>query len=67
MIALANQRLALSPRPALRFQVEDSDATASDLAGPFDAVLAFNVLHLLDNLDEAVAALRAPPASRADC
>jgi SAM-dependent methyltransferase len=55
MIALANQRLALSPRPALHFQVDDSDAMASDLAGPFDAVLAFNVLHLLDNLDEAVA------------
>ena len=55
MIALANQRLALSPRPALRFQVEDSDATAGDLNGPFDAVLAFNVLHLLDDLDAATA------------
>ena len=55
MIALAHQRLALSPRPALRFQVDDSDATASDLDGPFDAVLAFNVLHLLDDLDAATA------------
>jgi len=65
MIALAHQRLALSPRPALRFQVDDSDATASDLDGPFDAVLAFNVLHLLDDLTPP---RRAAPAcsSRAD-
>ena len=55
MIALAHQRLALSPRPALRFQVDDSDAAAIDLDGPFDAVLAFNVLHLLDDLDAATA------------
>ena len=55
MIALANQRLALSPRPELRFQVDDSDASASDAAGPFDAVLAFNLLHLLDDLDAATA------------
>ena len=55
MIALANQRLAASPRPELRFQVDDSDATASEAAGPFDAVLAFNVLHLLDDLDAATA------------
>ncbi len=55
MIALANQRLALSPRPELRFQVDDSDASASEAAGPFDAVLAFNVLHLLDDLDAATA------------
>ena len=55
MIALAHQRLAASPRPNLRFLVEDADATASDLAGPFDAVLAFNLLHLLDDLDAATA------------
>lgn len=55
MIALANQRLAASPRPNLRFLVEDSDATASEAAGPFDAVLAFNLLHLLDDLDAATA------------
>lgn len=55
MIALANQRLAASPRPNLRFMVEDADATASDMVGPFDAVLAFNLLHLLDDLDAATA------------
>lgn len=55
MIAVANQRLALSPRANLRFAVEDSDAIAGELAGPFDAVLAFNLLHLLDDLDAAVA------------
>jgi SAM-dependent methyltransferase len=35
--------------------VEDADATASDMVGPFDAVLAFNLLHLLDDLDAATA------------
>ncbi len=55
MIAVARQRLAASPRPNLRFVVEDSDATASEAAGPFDAVLAFNLLHLLDDLDAATA------------
>ena len=55
MIAVANQRLAASPRPTLRFVVEDADATASEAAGPFDAVLAFNLLHLLDDLDAATA------------
>lgn len=55
MIAVANQRLAASPRPNLRFVVEDADATASEAAGPFDAVLAFNLLHLLDDLDATVA------------
>ena len=55
MITVANQRLAASPRPNLRFVVEDADATASEAAGPFDAVLAFNLLHLLDDLDAATA------------
>ena len=55
MIALAKQRQSASPRPNLRFMVEDADATASDMAGPFDAVLAFNLLHLLDDLDAATA------------
>lgn len=55
MIAVANRRLAASPRPNLRFAVEDTDATASEAAGPFDAVLAFNLLHLLDDLDAATA------------
>ena len=51
MIAVARQRLAASPRPNLRFVVEDADATASEAAGPFDAVLAFNLLHLVADLD----------------
>lgn len=55
MIAVANRRLVASPRPNLRFAVEDSDATASEAAGPFNAVLAFNLLHLLDDLDTATA------------
>ena len=59
MIALAKQRQAASPRPNLRFMVEDADATASDMAGPFDAVLAFNLLHLLTDLDRALAAVAA--------
>lgn len=54
MIEIAGQRLAASPQPQLRFAVDDADATQSALDGPFDAVLAFNILHLLDDLDAAV-------------
>jgi SAM-dependent methyltransferase len=55
MVALANARLAASPRPNLRFLVDDADAPGSGPAGPFDVVIAFNVLHLLDSLDDGLA------------
>lgn len=55
MIEIAGQRLAASPLPQLRFLVDDADASGAEQEGPFDAVLAFNLLHLLDDLDATVA------------
>jgi SAM-dependent methyltransferase len=55
MIEIAGQRLAASPQPQLRFAVDDADVAQPALDGPFDVVLAFNILHLLDDLDAAVA------------
>ena len=53
MIAIAHQRLAAQPSAALRFAVADAEAMAP---GPevYDAVLAFNVLHLMTDLDDAL-------------
>jgi len=53
MIAIAHQRLAAQPTPQLRFAVADAEAAAFG-AETFDAVLAFNVLHLTGALDEAL-------------
>lgn len=61
MIAIAREKLAAQPVPQLSFDVADADAA---IAGPaeYDAVLAFNVLHLVTELDaaleQAVRALR---------
>lgn len=56
MIAIAHQRLAAQPTPQLRFEVADADAMAFG-QGAYDAVLAFNVLHLVSDLDAALALL----------
>ncbi len=56
MIAIAHQRLAAQPTPHLRFEVADADAMAFG-QGAYDAVLAFNVLHLVSDLDAALALL----------
>ncbi len=53
MIAIAHQRLAAQPTPALRFAVADAEAMAFGHEA-FDAVLALNVLHLLSDLEEAL-------------
>jgi len=53
MIAIAHQRLAAQPSPPLRFAVADAEAAALG-QGAYDAVLAFNVLHLMNDLDEAL-------------
>lgn len=55
MIAIALEKLAAEPIPQLRFAVADADATAGGL-GEFDVVLAFNLLHLVTDLDGALAA-----------
>ena len=65
MIAIAQQRLAAQPTPQLRFAVADAEAAAFGAdaeaaafgAEAFDAVLAFNVLHLTSALDEALSRL----------
>ena len=61
MIAIARERLANQPSPQLRFAVADAEAPVFG-RGVFDAVLAFNVLHLATDLDtamqQAVLALR---------
>jgi SAM-dependent methyltransferase len=53
MIAIARQKLAAEPVPQLTFAVADAE---TPVAGPgvVDAVLAFNVLHLVSDLDRAL-------------
>jgi len=57
MIAVAHERLHAQPTPGLRFAVADADC-ALDTAR-YDRVLAFNLLHLLGDLDRALAAVAA--------
>jgi ubiquinone/menaquinone biosynthesis C-methylase UbiE len=57
MIAIAREKLAAAPQPNLEFQVADADADAPALGGAaYDVVLAFNLLHLVADLDAALAA-----------
>jgi len=53
MIAIAREKLALQPLLPLRFEVADADAPGSQ-PGAYDAVLAFNLLHLVSDLDLAL-------------
>ncbi len=53
MIAIAREKLASQPQPKLRFGVADAETTAPGGAR-HDAVLAFNVLHLVSDLDLAL-------------
>lgn len=58
MIAIAREKLAAlaPPQPPLRFELADAEAAAT--AGAcHDTVLAFNVLHLVSDLDAALAAI----------
>lgn len=54
MIAIAREKLAAEPLPQLAFAVADADAPAIG-PGEYDAVLAFNLLHLVSDLDQALA------------
>ena len=54
MIAIAREKLAAEPIPQLAFAVADADAPAIG-PGDYDAVLAFNLLHLVSDLDQALA------------
>jgi ubiquinone/menaquinone biosynthesis C-methylase UbiE len=53
MIAIACQKLASQPMPQLHFKVADADAPAAE-QGAYDAVLAFNLLHLVADLPQAL-------------
>ena len=53
MIAIAREKLAAQPVPQLSFAVADADAPAAR-PGEVDAVLAFNLLHLVNDLDQAL-------------
>ena len=55
MIAIARKKLAAEPVPQLSFDVADADADAAVARqGEYDVVLAFNVLHLVTDLDRAL-------------
>lgn len=56
MIAIAREKLDAQPVPQLSFEVAEADALAFGAAA-YDVVLAFNVLHLVDDLDRALARL----------
>ena len=53
MIAIAREKLAAQPMLQLSFAVADADAPVFG-QGTWDAVLAFNLLHLVDDLDHAI-------------
>ena len=53
MIDIASERLAAAPVPQLSFAVADADTPVAG-SSECDAVLAFNVLHLVTDLDRAL-------------
>ncbi len=58
MIAIANEKLAETHQPTVRFEVDDADRTRFAGRG-YDAVLAYNLFHLVADLDDALAGARA--------
>lgn len=59
MIAIARDKLAAQPTPTLRLALADADQPLQPGEAAFDVVLAFNLLHLVDDLDGAIAACAA--------
>ena len=53
MIAIACEKLVSQPMPQLHFKLADADAPAAE-QGTYDAVLAFNLLHLVADLPQAL-------------
>lgn len=53
MIAIAREKLAAQPLAQLRFEVADADGPEAGVAS-HDMLLAFNLLHLVSNLDGAL-------------
>ena len=58
MIAIAKEKSAASPGPALVFRIATAEALAPE-AGPFDAVLGFNYLHLVRDLPGTLRSIHA--------
>lgn len=56
MIAIAREKLAAQPLPQLRFEVADAEAAVSG-GECHDTVLAFNLLHLVSDLDATLLAI----------
>ncbi|HEU4457795.1 MAG TPA: class I SAM-dependent methyltransferase [Methylibium sp.] len=54
MIAIARRKLAAQALPQLRFEVAEAGSVSASADGPFDAVLGFNVLHLMTDLDDTL-------------
>lgn len=54
MIAIANEKLASQPTPQLSFALADADGPMFGSA-TYDRVLAFNMLHLVSDLDQTLA------------
>ena len=54
MIAIARERLAAQPVPQLQFSLADADTQVS-AESAHDVVMAFNLLHLVSDLDHALA------------
>ncbi|WP_108659557.1 class I SAM-dependent methyltransferase [Acuticoccus kandeliae] len=57
MIGIANEKLAEAPVPGLAFRVATAEDMAAE-AGRFDAVLAFNYLHMVRDVAGTLAAIR---------
>lgn len=58
MIAIAGEKLAAAPLPQLHFEVADAEVGVPG-GGPYDVLLAFNLLHLVSDLDAALSSLLA--------
>ncbi|MDP2226258.1 MAG: class I SAM-dependent methyltransferase [Moraxellaceae bacterium] len=53
MITIAHEKLAATPVPQLRFALADAEAPAFG-SGRWDVVTAFNLLHLVDDLEQTL-------------
>lgn len=58
MLGVARGRLAESPDPPANLTLVEARPGNAALGGPFDAVLAFSFLHLVDDLPGTLAAIR---------
>ena len=57
MITIANEKLVDEPKPSVRFSVSDS-LVSDEGRGTLDAVLGFNILHLVDETEATASRVR---------